>query len=107
MSTSEETQRGGHGTGGVLRILEVRRLDALDCALVIEVAGLRHELRAERVGQSPLLDMSVGDFSPYRLFRELPLSAHQVRQWVRAAALVHRGETLSLPLEVAGEPSPV
>ncbi|SEU03445.1 hypothetical protein SAMN05443572_104483 [Myxococcus fulvus] len=109
MSKSEATEHEGHS----LRILQVRRLDALDCALVIEVAGHRHELRAEHVGQGPSFDMSVGHFSPHRLFSGLGLSAHQVRQLVRAAALVHRGEALSLPWDVpvrnphTGETSPV
>ncbi|MCP3059316.1 hypothetical protein LXT21_11080 [Myxococcus sp. K38C18041901] len=107
MCKSETAAREGHSPEGVLRILEARRLDALDCALVIEVAGRHHELRAERVGQSPSFGMSVGDFSPSQRFRELRLSAHQVQQLVRAAVLVHRGEPLSLPVEFSGEPSPV
>ncbi|MCP3165358.1 hypothetical protein [Myxococcus qinghaiensis] len=85
----------------MMRVLGARRLNDKDCAVSIEVAGSRYELVAERIWEPEEgMGLALGDFSPSRVFADLPLSARQVRELVRAAVLTHRGERLTFPLEV-------
>ncbi|NVJ25348.1 hypothetical protein HUW62_29400 [Myxococcus sp. AM011] len=84
-----------------MRVLAARRLNDKDCAVSLDVTGSRYELVAERIWEPEEgMGLALSDFSPPRVFAELPLSARQVRELVRAAVLTHRGEILAFPLEV-------
>jgi hypothetical protein len=84
----------------VLRILDVKMLGEQDCALVIELAGTRHDLVARRIRHDDAELPGVGDFEPRHVFHHLSLSAAQLRAVVRTAVQVRCGEPLSFPVDV-------
>ncbi|NTX56656.1 MULTISPECIES: hypothetical protein [Myxococcus] len=86
-----------------MKVLAARRLNDRDCAVSLELAGSRYELVAERIwGPEQGPGLALGDFSPSRVFADLPLSARQLRELIRTAVLSHRGEALEFPVEVPG-----
>ena len=83
----------------LLIIQDCKLLDDGDCRMVLEFYGKALAFVARRI-QATSATPGVGDFEPAREFRDTPLSAHQIRELVRIALLVHGHGTVFFPMEV-------
>jgi hypothetical protein len=88
-----------------MRLLGAHPLPEAACELSFETGGTRHVLVARRVGRAPLVGGFVGTFEPETVFRDLPLTAHQVRTLTRMAVEVHEGASFAFPIDVPAAPS--
>lgn len=83
-----------------MRILSAQMLNAVDCSLAVEVNGDTYNLIARGIRRDTALGGVVGGFDPWPIFRELPLSAAQVRALTRTAVESREGACLVFPFDV-------